>query len=160
MCFVVDPKSFTWSKFKAPDHDALVMYQCHVGTFTGVGDPDLGTAPGTFVALTRKLQYIKDLGFNCLQLLPHTEFGGAWGYNPRLMHAVHGPYGDALEFAELVEQAHKKGIAVLVDVALHTAALTVHPLCGFDVGSDGDGGLHSDPPGHTGAAPGPACCSD
>jgi len=150
VCFVVDPKSFTWSKFKAPDHDALVMYQCHVGTFTGVGDPDLGTAPGTFVALTRKLQYIKDLGFNCLQLLPHTEFGGAWGYNPRLMHAVHGPYGDALEFAELVEQAHKKGIAVLVDVALHHGAANGNSLWEFDGWSDGNGGIYFERAGDTG----------
>ena len=79
VCFVVDPKQFAFSEFARPEHDELVMYQCHVGTFTGRGDPELGTAPGTFVALTRKLDYIKDLGFNCLQLLPHTEFGGAWG---------------------------------------------------------------------------------
>ena len=102
-CTIVDPRQFNLSDFSRPDHDSLIIYQCHVGTFTGRGDPELGTAPGTFVALTRKLDYVKSLGFNAIQLLPHTEFGGAWGYNPRLMHAVHGPYGDPWEFAELVE---------------------------------------------------------
>jgi 1,4-alpha-glucan branching enzyme len=28
--------------------------------------------------MTRKLDYIADMGFTCLQLLPHTEFGGQW----------------------------------------------------------------------------------
>ena len=150
VCFVVDPKAFQWSDFKAPDNDALIMYQCHVGTFTGVGDPELGTTPGTFVALTRKLDYIKELGFNCLQLLPHTEFGGAWGYNPRLMHAVHGPYGDSLEFAELVEAAHKRGIAVLVDVALHHGAANGNSLWEYDGWSDGNGGIYFERAGDTG----------
>ena len=75
-------------------------------TFTGRGDPELGNSPHARGA-TRKLDYIKDLGFNRLQLLPHTEFGGV-GHNPRLMHAVHGPYGDSLEFAELVERRTKE----------------------------------------------------
>jgi hypothetical protein len=82
VCFVVDPAQFRWSKFDRPKHDELVMYQCHVGTFTGRGDPELGTSPGTFVALTRKLDHIKNLGFNCLQLLPHTEFRRRVGVQP------------------------------------------------------------------------------
>ena len=151
VCFVVDPKQFSFSEFKRPAHDELVMYQCHVGTFTGRGDPELGTAPGTFVALTRKLDYIKDLGFNCLQLLPHTEFGGAWGYNPRLMHAVHGPYGDSLEFAELVEAAHKRGVAVMVDVALHHGAANGNSLWEYDGWSqDDNGGIYFEKAGDTG----------
>ena len=151
VCFVVDPKQFAFSEFARPEHDELVMYQCHVGTFTGRGDPELGTAPGTFVALTRKLDYIKDLGFNCLQLLPHTEFGGAWGYNPRLMHAVHGPYGDSLEFAELVEAAHRRGIAVMVDVALHHGAANGNSLWEFDGWSqDDNGGIYFEKAGDTG----------
>jgi 1,4-alpha-glucan branching enzyme len=151
VCFVVDPAQFRWSKFDRPQHDELVMYQCHVGTFTGRGDPELGTSPGTFVALTRKLDHIKNLGFNCLQLLPHTEFGGAWGYNPRLMHAVHGPYGDSLEFAELVDAAHKRGIAVMVDVALHHGAANGNSLWEFDGWSqDGDGGIYFERAGDTG----------
>ena len=151
VCFVVDPKQFAFSEFARPAHDELVMYQCHVGTFTGRGDPELGTTPGTFVALTRKLDYIKGLGFNCLQLLPHTEFGGAWGYNPRLMHAVHGPYGDSLEFAELVEAAHRRGIAVMVDVALHHGAANGNSLWEFDGWSqDNNGGIYFEKAGDTG----------
>ena len=151
VCFVVDPKQFSFSEFKRPAHDELVMYQCHVGTFTGRGDPELGTAPGTFVALTRKLDYIKDLGFNCLQLLPHTEFGGAWGYKPRLMHAVHGPYGDSWDFHELVEAAHERGICVMVDVALHHGAANGNSLWEFDGWQqDGNGGIYFEQAGDTG----------
>ena len=150
-CTIVDPRQFNLSDFARPDHDSLIIYQCHVGTFTGRGDPELGTAPGTFVALTRKLDYVKSLGFNAIQLLPHTEFGGAWGYNPRLMHAVHGPYGDPWEFAELVEAAHKRGVSVLVDVALHHGAANGNSLWEFDGWSgEGDGGIYFERAGDTG----------
>ena len=151
VCTVVDPGQFATKPFERPKHEDLVMYQCHVGTFTGRGDPELGTDPGTFVALERKLDYIKDLGFNCLQLLPHTEFGGAWGYNPRLMHAVHGPYGDSWDFHELVEAAHERGICVMVDVALHHGAANGNSLWEFDGWSgEGDGGIYFERAGDTG----------
>ena len=151
VCTVVDPGQFATKPFERPKHEDLVMYQCHVGTFTGRGDPELGTDPGTFVALERKLDYIKDLGFNCLQLLPHTEFGGAWGYNPRLMHAVHGPYGDSWDFHELVEAAHERGICVMVDVALHHGAANGNSLWEFDGWQqDGNGGIYFEQAGDTG----------
>jgi 1,4-alpha-glucan branching enzyme len=73
--------------------------------------------PGSFAAAALRLDHVAAMGFNAVQLLPHTEFSGMWGYNPRLMHAVHGPYGTAEEFAFFVEAAHQRGIAVFVDLA-------------------------------------------
>lgn len=98
----------------------------------GRNDADAMMTPGTFAALTRKLKYIADMGFTCLQLLPHTEFGGQWGYNPRLMHSVHGPYGTPEDFAALVDAAHARGIAVFVDLALHHGAANGNSLWEYD----------------------------
>ena len=81
ICTVINPRNFTWTPFQRPEKDALVMYQCHVGTFTGMNDAD-SPNPGTFSALTRKLDYIANMGFTCLQLLPHTEFGQGTSTDP------------------------------------------------------------------------------
>ena len=151
VCTVVDPGQFATKPFKRPAHEELVMYQCHVGTFTGAGDPELGTDPGTFVALERKLDYIKDLGFNCLQLLPRTEFGGAWGWNPRLMHAVHGPSGDSWDFAELVEAARARHLRHGGRRAAPRRREHANSLWEFDGWQqDGNGGIYFEQAGDTG----------
>jgi hypothetical protein len=36
-----------------------------------------------------KLEHVASLGFSCIELMPVTEFGGAWGYNPRSCMAIH-----------------------------------------------------------------------
>ena len=149
VCVVINPNTFSWAEFERPDKDDIIMYQCHVGTFTGRND-EFEREPGTFAALERKLQYIKDMGFNCIQLLPTTEFGGQWGYNPRLMHSVHGPYGDSETFANLVDAAHRKGIAVFVDLALHHGAANGNSLWEYDGWSDDEnGGIYFEGGGKT-----------
>jgi 1,4-alpha-glucan branching enzyme len=152
VCTVVNPAAFCWSPFARPDKDELVMYQCHIGTFTGRNDPGAAsaTAPGTFAALTQKLDYIAGMGFNCLQLLPHTEYGGQWGYNPRLMHAVHGRYGTPEDFAALVDASHSRGISVFVDLALHHGAANLNSLWEYDGwAEDANGGIYFEGGGKT-----------
>ena len=56
----------------------------HVGSFT----PE-----GTFVAAAARLSHVAGLGFTAIQLMPITEHSDAWGYNPRQLLSVHGPYG-------------------------------------------------------------------
>ena len=40
-----------------------------------------------------KLEYIADLGFTQVQLMPLTEHSDAWGYNPRQLMSLQGAYG-------------------------------------------------------------------
>ena len=57
-------------------------------------------------------------GINAIELLPITEFPGthSWGYDPQLMSAVEENYGTPEEFKRLVDEAHSRGIAVIMDL--------------------------------------------
>lgn len=51
------------------------------------------TAPqGTLAAATARLEHVASLGFTAVQLMPLSEHSDAWGYNPRLLMALHGGY--------------------------------------------------------------------
>lgn len=50
--------------------------------------------------------------FNAVELMPVQEFGGEWGYNPRLLMSVHSKYGTAGQLCHLVDRCHEKGLAV------------------------------------------------
>ena len=56
------------------------------------------------------------------QMLPIHEFCGSWGYNPRLLFAIHPPYGTPRDLRRLVEAAHGVGLAVIFDVVLNHGA--------------------------------------
>ncbi|MFO8068049.1 MAG: malto-oligosyltrehalose trehalohydrolase, partial [Bacteroidales bacterium] len=87
----------------------LIIYELHIGTFT---------QEGTFKAATEKLDYLKDLGVNAIELMPLVEFPGKrnWGYDGVCPFAVHHAYGGIRELANLVKACHDRGIAVILDV--------------------------------------------
>lgn len=88
-CVAVNPRLWVWQHWRIPDFDTYLIYELHVGSFT----PE-----GTFQAAKRKLQHILGLGFTCVQLMPITEHSDDWGYNPRLLTALHGGYGTPADF--------------------------------------------------------------
>ncbi|MEJ5997081.1 malto-oligosyltrehalose trehalohydrolase [Corynebacterium sp. H130] len=85
-----------------------VIYELHVGTFT----PN-----GTFRGVIDKLDYLKDLGVTTIELMPVQPFAGDrnWGYDGVQWHAVHEGYGGRTGLKELVNAAHNKGMAVMMD---------------------------------------------
>ena len=122
----------------------LVVYETHVRGFTR--HPSSGvSAPGTFAGLVEKIPYLRELGVNCVELMPVFEFDecenvrvnpvtGArllnyWGYStisffaPKASYAATGRYGMQVdEFKNLVKQLHRAGIEVVLDVVFnHTA---------------------------------------
>jgi 1,4-alpha-glucan branching enzyme len=111
---VYDPNAFDWgeSSFVTPWRNDLVIYQMHVGTFSG------GRLPGTFDRAIQRLDHLKDMGVNAIKLMPINEFAGAfsWGYNPSDLFAIESSYGGADGFKRFVKACHQRGIAVLVDV--------------------------------------------
>jgi 1,4-alpha-glucan branching enzyme len=124
-----------WS---APKFCELVIYELHVGTFV-TEDKEREA----FKEVTTKLEYIADLGFNCLQLMPTAEFGGIWGYNSRQLLASHGPWGSAAEMRALVDRAHELGLAVLFDVVLNHGAAKRNELWMYDgFGPNNNGGIY------------------
>ncbi len=90
----------------------LIIYELHVGDFS---------PSGTFKGVTERLDYIRDLGVNAIELMPVQEFPGdrSWGYNPAYFFCPESAYGEADDLKELIDQAHRRGIAVLLDMVFN-----------------------------------------
>jgi 1,4-alpha-glucan branching enzyme len=115
---VYDKDAFVWEDegFEPPFPNEIVMYELHVGTFHDPR-PDDGE-PATFYDAAQGLDDLHDLGVNMIALMPVSEFNGrhSWGYNPIALFAIEQAYGGPDAFKHFVNEAHKRGIAVQVDV--------------------------------------------
>ena len=65
-----------------------------------------------------KLDYLKDLGVNAVQLMPVIEFDGneSWGYAPNFYFAPDKYYGTPQAYKQFIDECHKRGIAVILDI--------------------------------------------
>jgi maltooligosyltrehalose trehalohydrolase len=108
---VVEPSGFAWSdaNWGGINLADLVVYELHVGTFT----PE-----GTFGAVTTRLPYLKQLGVTAVELMPVAEFPGErnWGYDGVDLFAPAHVYGRPDDLRQLVDTAHRLGLAVILDV--------------------------------------------
>ena len=108
---VVDPLSYDWNDEQwqgRPWHEAAI-YELHVGTFT----PE-----GTFAGVESRLDHLVKLGVTVIELMPIAEFPGTrgWGYDGVLLYAPDANYGTPNELKSLIDAAHRRGIAVMLDV--------------------------------------------
>jgi 1,4-alpha-glucan branching enzyme len=130
-------------QFRPAPWNELVIYELHVGTFTS--DPDGPNGRGTFRSTIFKLDDIRDLGFNAIQLMASAEFPTdvSWGYNPANIFAIESSYGGPNGFRELVDAAHVRGLAVIMDVVYNHLSNTDLDLWQFDGWNiDGHGGIY------------------
>ena len=120
----------------------LIIYEMHVRGFTR--HPSSGVKhPGTFAGMIKKIPYLKELGINCVELMPIFEFDefdnprsydgnrlyNYWGYStvdffaPKAGYAASAPLGlEADELKNLICNLHSNGIEVILDVVFnHTA---------------------------------------
>ena len=110
--------SYEWSdatiNFQRPSKENLIIYEVWVYDYT---------TGRTFKALKNKLDYIQNLGVNAIELMPVSEFEGniSWGYNPTLYFAVDKTYGKANDLKALIDECHKRGIAVILDMVFNHA---------------------------------------
>jgi malto-oligosyltrehalose trehalohydrolase len=97
------------SAWRGRNWDELVLYELHVGTFT----PE-----GTFLAAIDKLDHLGGLGVTGIELMPVADFAGGrgWGYDGVLPFAPESTYGRPEHLRRLIDAAHDRGIAVLLDV--------------------------------------------
>jgi maltooligosyltrehalose trehalohydrolase len=108
---LVDPAAFEWDDVEwsgRPWHEAVV-YEMHVGTFTH---------EGTFRAAIGKLDYLLSVGVTAIEVMPVADFPGRrnWGYDGVLPFAPDSAYGKPEDFKRFVNEAHSRGIMVLLDV--------------------------------------------
>ncbi|HZN58401.1 MAG TPA: alpha-amylase family glycosyl hydrolase [Planctomycetota bacterium] len=117
---VVDPGAYAWGDdgWVTPYFEDMVIYELHVGSFSGEGD-GASSYPGRFRdVVDRHLDHLTALGVNVVEILPIGEFAGdqSWGYNPAFQFAPESAYGSADDFKRLVDECHRRGIAVILDV--------------------------------------------
>ena len=138
----------TWSEFAIPKFDDLIIYQAHVGSFAGLNDHLNISTYATFADFQTKLGYIRDLGFNALQLLPISQVDGIdnEGYSATNLFAPHDGYGTPADLRSLVEAAHRHGLAVLFDVVYHHASTTHNHYWQYDGNTTDDGGIYFEDP--------------
>ena len=146
---IVYDDDYEWPQdsFSMPDKKSLVIYELHIGTFNCKDRDDNGVAnkPGTFHSTIEKLDYLVELGINCIEVMPVNEFAGdfSWGYNPAYPFAVEEAYGGPNGLKDLVREAHARGIAVVLDVVYnHFGPSDLH-LWQFDGWSENEkGGIY------------------
>ncbi len=120
----------------------LIIYEMHIRSFTRHASSEV-KYPGTYSGLIEKIPYLKELGVNCVELMPVFEFDefenyretengplyNLWGYStvgffaPKAGYAVSAPLGlEVDEFKRMIKHLHRNGIAVILDVVFnHTA---------------------------------------
>ena len=114
--FELMPKPYNWSvaNFDRPAKNSLAIYELHLRDFTSEGTVDAAIA---------KLDHLEALGINAIELMPIQEFDGndSWGYNPCFYFAADKAYGTKEDYQRFVDECHKRGIAVILDVVLNHA---------------------------------------
>lgn len=108
---VIDHRSFGWQDkpWKGMDLSAMIIYEMHVGTVT----PE-----GTFAAVIPRLDDLREVGINVIEIMPVSQFPGErnWGYDGVYPYAVQNSYGGPEGLKELVNACHRQGMAVILDV--------------------------------------------
>lgn len=129
------PPAFDWQgdRFKISPGDSLIIYESHVGMAQekeGIGSYK------EFIEVV--LPRVKKLGYNTLQLMAVMEhpYYGSFGYHVSNFFAPSSRFGTPEELKELIREAHKMGIAVIMDIVhSHTVKNIFEGLNEFD-GSD------------------------
>lgn len=140
---------FSWDDEKRPNYSysQMILYKLHVKGFTM--NKNSGTKEhGTFRAVAEKLDYLKKLGINAIVLMPAYEFDDEipqdvrpdgnqpkkktnyWGYGakafyfaPKMSYASDRENASA-EFAGLVNECHKAGIEVIMEMCFDSDVST------------------------------------
>lgn len=113
---VIAATDFDWGDdlFMPIPKEQQVIYELHIGTFNRK-DP---ATQGTFYDAIEKLDYLRDLGINMIELMPVTSmtYSNGWGYNTSDIFSVESAYGGRHGLMEFVKACHQRGIGVIVDV--------------------------------------------
>lgn len=109
---------YQWSdatlNFKRPNKNNLVIYELWIYDYT-----TQKSIPG----LMKRLDYLQGLGVNAIELMPVTEFDGQinWGYSPNHYFALDKAYGTPEMLKAFVDECHKRGMAVILDMVFNHA---------------------------------------
>ncbi|HAQ19211.1 MAG TPA: alpha-amylase [Prolixibacteraceae bacterium] len=108
------PYSWKTTSYTMPTASKLSIYELLIRDFT---------TEKTYKAVQAKLDYLKRLGINTIELMPFNEFEGnnSWGYNPNFHFAPDKAYGTKNDLKDLIDECHKQGFIVIQDIVLNHA---------------------------------------
>lgn len=108
---IIDSRTFPWSdaNWKGVGPRGQVIYEMHLGTFT----PE-----GTYAAAAREFAELARIGITMIEVMPVADFPGrfGWGYDGVSLFAPTRLYGRPDDFRRFVDEAHRAGLAVILDV--------------------------------------------
>jgi 1,4-alpha-glucan branching enzyme len=114
--------AYSWEvpTFAMPPRENMVIYEMLLRDFT--------TQKSLEAAITH-LDYLKTLGITAVELMPIQEFDGnnSWGYNPNHYFAPDKAYGTPEMYKKFIDECHKRGMAVLLDMVFNQASGS-HPF--------------------------------
>ena len=108
--FTLGYEGYQWSDNenvrKTPALDDLILYELMITEFGGDID-------GTIA----RLDYLADLGINCIEVMPVSNVANTvdWGFLPIGYFGVDERFGKRKDMQKLIDAAHQKGIAVILD---------------------------------------------
>ena len=113
-----EPYKWTKKKFK-PTTSPLLIYECHIGMAQDA------EKVGTYTEFKENVlpRIIAD-GYNCIQIMAIQEhpYYGSFGYHVSSFFAASSRFGTPEELKALIDEAHKNGIAVIMDI-VHSHAV-------------------------------------
>jgi 1,4-alpha-glucan branching enzyme len=119
----ISADNYSWqaASYQRPPLNKLVIYELNVGEFGGgyYGRP---AGQSGFNDLKSLLPHFQSLGVNAIELMPVNDYGivgksgHSWGYDLNHYFALEPGYGTPLELKQFIDEAHKLGIAVILDV--------------------------------------------
>ncbi|MDR1585803.1 MAG: T9SS type A sorting domain-containing protein [Prevotellaceae bacterium] len=108
--------AYSWEipNFAMPPRENMVIYELLLRDFTAEKSLDAAIA---------RLNYLKTLGVTAIELMPVQEFDGnnSWGYNPNHFFAPDKAYGSPETYKKFIDECHKRGMAVILDVVFNHA---------------------------------------
>jgi maltooligosyltrehalose trehalohydrolase len=121
---IVDTSVFEIAPSPGLALEDLVVYELHVGTFSG---------EGTFAGVMPHLEALRELGVTAIEPMPVATFPGnrGWGYDGLYLSAPHLAYGGPDGLAHLVDGAHRAGLAVILDVVYNHLGLGSEAITAF-----------------------------
>lgn len=104
--------NWTTTSFQRPARTNMVIYELLLRDFVDRHD---------YRTLKDTLNYIQRLGVNTIELMPINEFDGNdnWGYSPCFYFAPDKYYGSKDALKALIDECHRRGIAVVLDMVLN-----------------------------------------
>ncbi len=125
----IDPGAYHWNDdaWRGLPKDEMILYELHIGTFT---------KEGTYLSTIDRLEELVELGITAIEIMPVAQSTGRWnwGYDGTNFFAPRNTFGTPDELKQLVDAAHQRGIAMILDVVYNHFGAEgnyLHPFGGY-----------------------------